>query len=273
MSANWFLYRDGQEYGPYTWGQLQDFRRSGEIGPGEFVKSEQMTDWLKVEAVPGLEGPLSGQDFAPHQPARKGSGRLLLFLGGGFVLILVLLAGAVILGYNLFVRQGGDVTVDPVIDEETGPNGLAEDQAADQLPGQLPGFDDSEDTLIPPPGSSTDSFDPAPSPDAEMEVSLGPEFPLAPLEIALAEEFFREYGVDIPLLLHASVLEDIDAFYREYGGEEGVIVYDIETAADTYVIIILGVPYSEWFSTVRADWDGQNWHLGPLEDIPPPGGD
>ncbi len=75
MSAGWFMQREGNEYGPYSWEELQGFARDGRIQKDDMVKSEQMAEWARAAGVPGLfaapakEAPPAAPASSTPQPA------------------------------------------------------------------------------------------------------------------------------------------------------------------------------------------------------------
>ena len=54
MSAEWYLYKDGTQRGPFTWEQLRQKAASGGIGPQDQVWSETLGDWTPADEVEGL---------------------------------------------------------------------------------------------------------------------------------------------------------------------------------------------------------------------------
>ncbi len=70
------LSRNGQTYGPYTLEDLQRYLASGNVQPGDLVKSAEMTEWITVaqllatQTAPGREiaAPLAGIPAATGYP-------------------------------------------------------------------------------------------------------------------------------------------------------------------------------------------------------------
>lgn len=54
MSAQWYLYKDGTQQGPFSWEQLRQKAASGGIGPQDQVWSQNMGDWTPADEVEGL---------------------------------------------------------------------------------------------------------------------------------------------------------------------------------------------------------------------------
>ncbi len=57
MSEQWYLSREGEQYGPYSWVQLREFADGGRVRPQDFVWCEGMADWVVATEVEGLLGP------------------------------------------------------------------------------------------------------------------------------------------------------------------------------------------------------------------------
>lgn len=72
MSQQWYLSRQGQRFGPYSWEQLRGFAGSGLVAPEDFAWSDGMPGWVKAAEVEGLfkTTPPPGQSAPPAPPAR-----------------------------------------------------------------------------------------------------------------------------------------------------------------------------------------------------------
>ncbi len=70
MSANWFLQREGNSYGPFSWEQFLEYGGEGRITKDDLVKTEQMAQWVKAADVPGLfiSAPPPPSGAAARQP-------------------------------------------------------------------------------------------------------------------------------------------------------------------------------------------------------------
>ena len=55
MSEQWFLNRDNEQYGPYTWEEILDYLRIGRIGPEDLLWNQSMNSWIKVRHIPQLK--------------------------------------------------------------------------------------------------------------------------------------------------------------------------------------------------------------------------
>jgi hypothetical protein len=54
MSAQWYLYRAGQRYGPYAWQDLMAFAQSGNLAPDDLLWGPTTGDWTPAERISGL---------------------------------------------------------------------------------------------------------------------------------------------------------------------------------------------------------------------------
>jgi hypothetical protein len=70
MSAQWYLARQGNRYGPYSWEQMVEFAAAGQVTPEDLVWSEGMSNWTRAVDIEGLCAPPapSEQEAAPPPP-------------------------------------------------------------------------------------------------------------------------------------------------------------------------------------------------------------
>lgn len=54
MSKQWFVGRDQKQLGPYSWEELVDKAKAGEVGKSDLVWSEGLENWIAAEKVEGL---------------------------------------------------------------------------------------------------------------------------------------------------------------------------------------------------------------------------
>ena len=54
MSDQWFLARNGQQFGPYTLQHLQQMARSRQLLPADQLWKQGLPGWVRGDAVPGL---------------------------------------------------------------------------------------------------------------------------------------------------------------------------------------------------------------------------
>lgn len=66
---NYMISRDGQEYGPYTLGDLQRYVASGEILLSDMTRSEGMTEFMPVSQVIGTIAMPAPATYAPTAAA------------------------------------------------------------------------------------------------------------------------------------------------------------------------------------------------------------
>jgi hypothetical protein len=105
MLDQWHLARGGQQYGPYSWQDLQAFARAGNIAGDDLLWNPSTGAWVRADQILGLlEPPLTATvaatAAAAARPKRRGSLWLVLaglalaaLLGGGWLLRQQLLAG------------------------------------------------------------------------------------------------------------------------------------------------------------------------------------
>lgn len=112
MSLQWFLYKNGEQLGPYSREEFYRLAESGVFGAEDLVWTEGMENWTRADQVEGLFAILQPLPFSPpssspdttYQPpgpagyqtaptSKKGKGGLnalivvlaVMLLGGGFV--------------------------------------------------------------------------------------------------------------------------------------------------------------------------------------------
>ncbi len=146
MSQEWYLYKDGQQKGPYSREQLAQQAGAGAIGPADMVWTGGMSNWVKADQVEGLlpaapapfpppaappppaaspyqqgSGPFpgvsqyqhgSGPFPGPSAPGKQGKGLKVIL---AIILVGIIAIGGYF-GYQAFFADGeGDsVTADPV---------------------------------------------------------------------------------------------------------------------------------------------------------------
>jgi GYF domain 2 len=75
---NYFVSRDGQEYGPYTLSDVQRYVASGNIAVSDLARSEGMTDWAPVSQIVGNIPVLVAAPPRPAVPLLRREGRNLV---------------------------------------------------------------------------------------------------------------------------------------------------------------------------------------------------
>jgi len=68
MTAVWYVRRGENSQGPYSLSDLNDLTRAGFLKKEDFVRSEQMKDWVKASDLPGLAFPAAVTDFDEPPP-------------------------------------------------------------------------------------------------------------------------------------------------------------------------------------------------------------
>ncbi len=54
MASQWYVYKDGQQIGPYSFEQLAGVAKSGRLGPSDMVWVTGMEGWTRADQVEGL---------------------------------------------------------------------------------------------------------------------------------------------------------------------------------------------------------------------------
>ncbi len=54
MASQWYVYKDGQRKGPYSFEQLSEGARAGQVGPADMVWTAGMESWTRAGQVEGL---------------------------------------------------------------------------------------------------------------------------------------------------------------------------------------------------------------------------
>jgi hypothetical protein len=66
--AEWYCAPGGQQTGPFAEDRLREMIRSGQIGPGDAVWCQGMSDWVPASTVPGLFPQAGGPTAMPLAP-------------------------------------------------------------------------------------------------------------------------------------------------------------------------------------------------------------
>ncbi len=91
MNQQWYLWRDGQRYGPYAWEDLLAFVRAGNVLPSDLVWGPSLSDWAPAGQIPGLlapSPPVTAMTAAKPASARPRRGWIWFLTGAVVVLAL-----------------------------------------------------------------------------------------------------------------------------------------------------------------------------------------
>jgi len=120
MADQWFIYREGDQTGPYSFVQLQEEVRAGRLNESDLIWAEGFTEWQQASTVENL---FSFQQFSPPPPAQSsqkiGAKRILLIVGGVLLGLILLLVVAVLLSDDSDTAE--PPTVPPADVENTPP--------------------------------------------------------------------------------------------------------------------------------------------------------
>ncbi|MDZ4132417.1 MAG: GYF domain-containing protein, partial [Dethiobacteria bacterium] len=93
MTDQWFIRKEGNQTGPFSFAQLQEKVKAGRLNESDLIRVEGFSDWQEASTVENLfnfqqvSPPLPGQT-----PKKGGMKRINLIAGGvlfGFILLLV----------------------------------------------------------------------------------------------------------------------------------------------------------------------------------------
>ncbi len=253
MSSQWYLYKDGQQKGPFEWEELSRQAETGAIMPDDMIWTEGMIDWTEAKKIKGLLAdapppPDLQPEAAPPPPSteyqtgdppdyqaaptrKKGKGGLVVLV---IVLALVLLGGGFFAVSYLFLDTAGGVvrdieeTVTDISDEIL----PGENDRDPEMVGQ-PSVDTSD--LWVPPASLSEEFLEMAQEDENVDLNRMQEdyyslvaslpkkgeIPYPPYPGALAymvqESQEYDYGVTLPIvgLLSYDPMENVVSFYQE----------------------------------------------------------
>ncbi len=157
MSAQWYLYKDGRQQGPFSLGDLYRQAEAGLFGPADLVWTGGMENWGRADQVKGLISALSPassgrrstpQPGAPHSYQQQGSGSHRAApapgRGKGVLIVLIVVLVVVLLGggyfaFNLLLPGAASEIAngsDPEIRaEDTGREQVTGDQNEVYVPG------------------------------------------------------------------------------------------------------------------------------------------
>lgn len=80
MISQWYISRNGSQYGPYSWQELKDFANDGNLTGSDYVYEDSLNDWTLANNVPNL---FTSRNNAPkpikkQQRFKNTSGRKLI---------------------------------------------------------------------------------------------------------------------------------------------------------------------------------------------------
>ncbi len=122
MAKQWHMQRQGDEYGPYSWEELQQHALAGSIISSDLVKSDEMFQWVPASEVPGLIPNVSAKAPAPpmagfstEPPAKKKKSPLKIFaIIGGSIVGLAVLGFIVLVIIGIFLAEEEEFAVSKI---------------------------------------------------------------------------------------------------------------------------------------------------------------
>ncbi len=142
MSSQWYLYKDGQQQGPFSWEELYRQAEAGLFSPADLVWTEGMENWSRADQVKGLvsappaapPGPHSAPQGGPapsHQQRAAGSHRAATAPRRGraglvalITVLVVLLLGGGFFVFNLLLADGAG-RIETMLADLTGDEGIS----------------------------------------------------------------------------------------------------------------------------------------------------
>ena len=121
-STQWYVYKDEQQLGPYSWDQLWQEAREKRIIGNTLVWNNEQTDWISAEKIPGLiinvnfetnnppPPPAKATIVSPGQPKPVKSKILIIAIAAA---ALFFVFGAAII--SLFFTSGSPETAEPFL--------------------------------------------------------------------------------------------------------------------------------------------------------------
>jgi len=70
MAEQWYIARQGERYGPFSWEQVAYNYREGKIKNDDLLWSESTVDWIRADQLQAL----SGKRSEPQQGGGTGQG-------------------------------------------------------------------------------------------------------------------------------------------------------------------------------------------------------
>ncbi len=99
MSEQWYINRNGQQYGPYSTEQMKAYAQKGELSPDDYIWAQGMAEWSHARNISSLFPVHSTPASPPPQPGKpkkKMSGlKIAAIIIGSFLLLLILLFVAI----------------------------------------------------------------------------------------------------------------------------------------------------------------------------------
>jgi hypothetical protein len=111
MSTHWYISKNQQQEGPFTWEELYRLAEAGNLGPADHIWTEGMTGWAPAGQVQGLlpatptstSQPGTSASY-PAVPTRRRGRRGLIAI---IIVLAVILVGGGFLVRNLFFTSEG----------------------------------------------------------------------------------------------------------------------------------------------------------------------
>ena len=121
MSEKWYLSREGERYGPFSWEEITHYGQTGNIEPGDLAWRESTGKWVVVNQIPELTGLFSSRNKDTQDMAKKKKSPLTFALAGVAVIIIAAAVLVIPRIANLTSSTGGSSPGDyaPVSEDGT----------------------------------------------------------------------------------------------------------------------------------------------------------
>lgn len=113
---------------------------------------------------------------------------------------------------------------------------------------------------------ATEDPSPVPGPNGEV-TDPGDKPDFGTLENAVEKWLEENLVSEVFFLFYEDDLPDIDTFYEMFTSEDTVLVYKLESAGDSDVTILVGIPFSEAFCRLTFQWRDRRWDMTGMEDL------
>ncbi|MBN1629289.1 MAG: WG repeat-containing protein [Thermoleophilia bacterium] len=105
MHEEWYVHRDGHQYGPYTWEEIVHQGQIGSITARDQLWSQTLNDWVPADRVAGI--PLASP-AGDRQTRRRGK-TIALAVGSALVVVAAVVASVLVFATNRDAASGSGV--------------------------------------------------------------------------------------------------------------------------------------------------------------------
>ena len=288
MAQEWYVYKDGEQSGPFTWDELRQMARTGRLRADAQVWSAAMADWTPAGEIHGLSdvlgSPATAAGPAPLPAAAPTSGPRIGIIIAAILGAAVLLIGGCGGAYLLFFRDSGIAAFPGLTDPSPTPSAVATEApppTATEEPTPTEATEPSPtrtDSVEEPTEQPTERPTKTPeSPEAEQVAADAPvtvveNFLLVTLSTLPNATFDYEAAQALMTEAYAAEYETPDWVPRTYGIQDGPTSYEVgdeEIAGASATVTVLGY----WGTDLGREWrftveqEGGAWEVANIEII------